>query len=250
MGMPTRVNTDRRYGTNRNNVATLNNSKSDDRIDSIIGEQPVPENLVKSKQRVADHGEVFTPSWMVENMLDLVKDETERIDSRFLEPACGSGNFLIPVLLRKLATVRAKYGKSEFENTQHALLALMCIYGIELLEDNVLECRENLLHVIRSYLGVTHEDDAAIVARRVVEDNVVHGDALTMLTQAQKVIVFPEWSYIGKGKFKRRDFRFDTLTQMSSFDSDTLFGDIAKHDIFVPVKDYPPKTVKDMANDE
>src|ERR1700693_721262 len=99
--------------------------------------------LAKSKQRVADHGEVFTPGSMVEAMLDLVKDESERIDSRFLEPACGSGNFLVPVLKRKLATVQARYGKNDFEKRHHALLALMSIYGVELLEDNVAQCREN-----------------------------------------------------------------------------------------------------------
>src|SRR6185312_6851418 len=71
--------------------------------------------LFKSKQRVADHGEVFTPAWMVEAMLNLVRDETERIDSRFLEPACGSGNFLVQVLRRKLVAVEVKYGKSDFE---------------------------------------------------------------------------------------------------------------------------------------
>ena len=92
------------------------------------------QRLVKSKQRVADHGEVFTPAWMVEDMLDLVKHESERIDSRVLEPACGSGNFLIPVLARKLATVELRHGKSEFEKRHYALLALMCVYGIELLE--------------------------------------------------------------------------------------------------------------------
>src|SRR5690348_14335304 len=97
--------------------------------------------LIESKQRVADHGEVFTPAWMVEAMLDLVKDETERIDSRFLEPACGSGNFLVQVLVRKLLAVQLKYGESEFERRHYALLALMCIYGIELLEDNIAECR-------------------------------------------------------------------------------------------------------------
>src|SRR3954463_10825440 len=100
-----------------------------------------PMNYVKSKQRVADHGEVFTPAWMVEAMLDLVKDESERIDARFLEPACGSGNFLVSILKRKLATVQARYGRSLFENRHHALLALMSTYGIELLEDNVAECR-------------------------------------------------------------------------------------------------------------
>ena len=101
-------------------------------------------DLVKSKQRVADHGEVFTPSWIVDEMLNLVKNESERIDSRFLESACGAGNFLKTVLLRKLQTVSTRYGKSEFETRHYAILALMSIYGIELLEDNVEECRKVL----------------------------------------------------------------------------------------------------------
>src|SRR5438046_8337720 len=98
-------------------------------------------NYVKSKQRVADHGEVFTPSWLVEAMLDLVKDETERIDSRFLEPACGSGNFLVRILQRKLVAVEFKFRKSDFERQHFALLALMCTYGIELLADNLAQFR-------------------------------------------------------------------------------------------------------------
>ena len=110
-------------------------------------------SLVKSRQRVADHGEVFTPDWMVEDMLDLVKSESERIDSRFLEPACGSGNFLVAVLRRKLASVQARYGKSDFEKRHYALLALMSIYGIELLADNVTECRDNLLAAFTDYLS-------------------------------------------------------------------------------------------------
>jgi len=116
-------------------------------------------NLIKSKKRVADHGEVFTPQWMVENMLDLVKGETERIDSRFLEPACGSGNFLVPVLQRKLAAVEAKFGKSDFERRHYALLAVMCSYGIEILEDNIAECRANMLDVFSEYLNLDETDD-------------------------------------------------------------------------------------------
>src|SRR5471032_1708898 len=106
---------------------------------------------VKSKQRVADHGEVFTPASMVEAMLDLVKDETERLDSRFLEPACGSGNFLVQILQRKLSAVELKFGKSDFEKRHYALLALMCMYGIELLEDNIAECRTNMLEILAGY---------------------------------------------------------------------------------------------------
>src|SRR5436305_23757 len=108
--------------------------------------------LVRSRQRVADHGEVFTPQWMVDAMLDLVKAESERIDSRFLEPACGSGNFLNQVLRRKLASVELKFGGSDFERRHYALLGLMCIYGVELLEDNIAECRESLLDTLSGYL--------------------------------------------------------------------------------------------------
>src|SRR3982750_4558837 len=139
-------------------------------------------NYVKAKQRVADHGEVFTPAWMVEAMLDLVKGETERIDSRFLEPACGSGNFLVRVLQRKLAAVELKFGKSEFERRHFALLALMCTYGIELLVDNIAECRANMLEIFADYLNIDESDDLYGAASYVLSQNLVHGDALTMRT--------------------------------------------------------------------
>lgn len=205
-----------------------------------------------SKQRVADHGEVFTPASMVAAMLDLVKDESERIDSRFLEPACGSGNFLVPVLKRKLATVHVHYGKNDFEKRHQALLALMSIYGIELLEDNVVQCRENLLEVFSRYLEVQSGDEWYAAAANVLAANIVHGDALTMTMQGvkQRPISFPDWSYLGKGTYRRRDFRFDTLTQMSSFgQEDTLFADLGKHEIFTPVKDFPPLSFRDIAGE-
>jgi len=137
-------------------------------------------SLIKSKQRVADHGEVFTPDWLVEKMLDLVKGETERIDARFLEPACGSGNFLVPILQRKLAAVELKFGKSEFEKRHYALLALMCAYGVELLEDNIAECRANMLEVFADYLSLDEADDLYRAASYVLAQNLVHGDAMTM----------------------------------------------------------------------
>jgi hypothetical protein len=202
---------------------------------------------VKSKQRVADHGEVFTPAWLVEAMLDLVKDESERIDSRFLEPACGSGNFLLPVLQRKLAAVELKFGKSEFEKRHYALFGLMCMYGIELLDDNVAECRANLLEILAAYLAVDETDDVYQAAARVLQNNIVHGDALAMTTSDGEPITFAEWGYLGKGKFQRRDFRYDTLVQMSSFGQDTLFADLGKHEIFTPVKSYQPLTISELA---
>lgn len=205
-------------------------------------------SLVKSKQRVADHGEVFTPDWLVEAMLDLVKGESERIDSRFLEPACGSGNFLVKVLARKLASVEAKYGKSEFEKRNFALLGLMCIYGMELLPDNIADCRQNMLEIFDQFLGLLPEDDLHLAAAYVLSQNVVHGDAMTMLTPDDRPITFPEWGYLGKGKFQRRDFRLDTLTQMSAFGvEDTLFADLGKHEVFTPTMSYPTMSVAELA---
>lgn len=205
-------------------------------------------SLVKSKQRVADHGEVFTPAWMVEAMLDLVKAETERIDARFLEPACGSGNFIVQILRRKLAAVEIKYGESDFERRNFALLGLMCIYGIELLEDNIAECRANVLEVFAEYLQLDESHDLYGVAAQVLVQNIIHGDALTMRTHTGQHITFPEWGYLGKGKFQRRDFRLDVLTGSSAFSAEgSLFAELSKHDIFTPIRTYPPMTVRELA---
>ena len=205
-------------------------------------------NLIKSKKRVADHGEVFTPQWLVENMLDLVKGESERIDSRFLEPACGSGNFLIPVLQRKLAAVEAKFGKSDFERRHYALLAVMCSYGIELLADNIAECRANMLEVLADYLNLSETDEVYLAAYYVLSQNIVNGYALTMRMHDGLPISFAEWGYLGKGKFQRRDFRLEVLTQMSSFSQEgSLFAHLGKHEIFTPLKAYPPMTARDLA---
>ena len=206
-------------------------------------------SLVKSKQRVADHGEVFTPAWMVEAMLDLVKGETERIDSRFLEPACGSGNFLVRILQRKLAAVELKFGKSDFEKRHYALLALMCTYGIELLADNIAECRANMLEILADYLSLEEPEDLYRACYYVLSQNLVHGDALTMRASDNQPITFAEWGYLGKGKFQRRDFRLDILTQSSAFSEEgTLFAHLGKHEIFTPDKTYPPMTVSELAS--
>ncbi len=205
--------------------------------------------LIKSKQRVADHGEVFTPAWMVEAMLDLVKGETERIDSRFLEPACGSGNFLVKILQRKLAAVEFKYGKSDFEKQYFALLALMCCYGVELLADNIIECRANMLDIIADYLNIDESDDLYQAAYYVLSQNLIHGDALTMRTTDDQPITFAEWGPLGKGKYQRRDFRLDTLSQMSALSEEgSLFAHLGKHEIFKPTKTYPPMSVSELAD--
>lgn len=205
-------------------------------------------NLIKSKKRVADHGEVFTPPWLVEKMLDLVKGETERIDARFMEPACGSGNFLVPVLQRKLAAVEMKFGKSDFEKRHYTLLALMCCYGIELLPDNIAECRANMLEVFADYLRLEPGDEFYRAGSHVLSVNLIHGDAMTMREDGGAPITVVEWGYRGKGLFQRRDFRLDVLVGMSGFaEEGSLFSHLGKHEIFTPTRDYPPARVSDLA---
>ena len=206
-------------------------------------------SLIKSKERIADHGEVFTPEWMVKAMLDFVKDESDRIDSRFLETACGSGNFLVQVLRRKLAAVEFKFGKSDFEKQHYALLALMCIYGIELLTDNIAECREYMLEILAKYLNLKKSDELYRAAYYVLLQNLVHGNALTMRTHDDQPIIFAEWGYLGKGKFQRRDFRFEALTLSSTFCAkDSLFANLGRHEIFRPMKIYPPMMMGELAS--
>lgn len=204
--------------------------------------------LVKSRQRVQDHAEVLTPAWLIDEMLDLVKDQSERIDARFLEPACGDGGFLVRVLARKLATVKSRYRKSDFDMRHQALLALMSIYGIEIQEDNAAECRRNLLAVFSASLGLRAGDNLLRAAQSVLEANIVHGDALAMRCINQETrslgppIVFPEWGYLGRGRYQRRDFRFDVLASRSTMQT----GD-HDHEVFKPVKSYPQMTVRELA---
>lgn len=205
-------------------------------------------NLIKSKKRVADHGEVFTPPWLVERMLDLVKGESERIDSRFLEPACGSGNFLVRILQRKLDTVELKYGRSRFDKHIYGLVALASCYGIELLADNIAECRANMLALFSGYMSVTPDDDAWHAGSHVLSLNLIHGDALSMLAADGGPITFVEWGYIGNGKFQRRDFRLDRLTQAAGLrEEGMLFQHLGKHEVFQPVRSWPPMTVRELA---
>jgi len=203
---------------------------------------------VKSRQRVSDHGEVFTPAWMVEAMLDLVKGETERIASRFLEPACGSGNFLVQIMRRKLGAVDLNYRNSPFKRRHYALLGLMCIYGIELLPDNITECRTNVVKVLTEYLNLDDSDELYHAALYVVSQNLVHGNARKMLTHDGQPIIFAEWEDIGNGKFQRRDFYFGALTKSASFSSQgTLFDSLGKHADPIPLARYDPVTMSDLA---
>jgi SAM-dependent methyltransferase len=204
------------------------------------------EKQVVSKRRVADHGEVYTGKREVNAMLDLVKSETERIDSRFLEPACGTGNFLTEILERKLRVVEARYGKSQLDYERYAILAVSSIYGIDILEDNVQQCRQRLfgifdLYYLRLFKNKTN-DDCRESVRYILERNIIHGDALSLKTVGDnpKPIVFSEWSPVNGSMLKRRDFTFHGLLEHASMKELPLFSDLGE-DVFIPTpeKEYP-----------
>lgn len=169
----------------------------------------------KSKQRVADHGEVFTADREVKAMCDLVKQETERIESRFLEPACGNGNFLAEVLSRKLAVVKSRYGKSPADYEKYSVLAITSIYGVELLQDNAAECRERLFALWDEAYTANNrqaaDEQCREAVRFILEKNILCGDALTLRQADGSPIIFAEWSLVTGNQIKRRDFALDEL---------------------------------------
>lgn len=203
---------------------------------------PGMDRHVVSKQRVADHGEVYTQPREVNAMLDLVRSETERIDSRFLEPACGHGNFLAEILGRKLRVVESRYGRSQLEYERYTLLAVSSVYGIDILEDNVAQCRDRLFAIVAGHFARLFRDEFLRAVRHVLERNIVHGDALSLQTVGQnpKPIVFSEWSLVNGSMVKRRDFAFHELLSYAGTRETPLFSDLGDEVFFPePVKDYP-----------
>ena len=177
----------------------------------------------KSKERVREHGEVFTAEREVKAMCDLVKDETERIDSRFLEPACGDGNFLAEILTRKLAVVRKKYGKSPLDYEKNAVLAASSIYGVDILQDNVIACRARMFDIWnREYTAVCKkecDDQTREAVRFILSRNIVCGNALTLKcvdgngNDTNEPIIFSEWAFITGSMLQRSDYTFAELLE-------------------------------------
>jgi hypothetical protein len=198
---------------------------------------------VRSKKRVTEHGEVFTNKREVNAMLDLVMQETERIDSKFLEPACGNGNFLAEVLRRKLSIVDGKYGKIQIEWERYSVIAVSNIYGVDILEDNAQECRERLYNIFNERYINLFDKNCKDECRRsiyyLLKRNILWGDALDFTNPETKApIVFSEWSAATGTMLKRRDYVFKFLVekthQFSLFNDQ---GDAAAID--EPVKDFP-----------
>lgn len=213
------------------------------------------EKQVVSKQRVSDHGEVLTRKREVKAMLDLVKQETERIDSRFLEPACGTGNFLKEVLSRKLHIVEKCYKKNQLGYERNSVLSVSSLYGIDILEDNVQKCRTRLFNIFNEKYTILFndkaQDECRDAVRYILKRNIILGDALTLKTVGDnpEPIVFSEWSLVNGSMFKRRDFTFHGLLEHEYVSSLPLFSDLGE-DVFIPepIKEYPLVHFLELAN--
>ena len=204
--------------------------------------------LTKSKQRVRDHGEVFTPDFIVDDMLNLVYNETQRIESRFLEPACGDGNFLIKILERKLDVVEKNYKVNQFDYEKYSLVAVSSLYGVELLADNTIKARERLYeYFVLRYKKVFKKKISEEFLKNIqflFAKNIIQGNALTLKDTNDNPIVFSEWSLANGKKVKRRDFQYSDLASMDQI-IPTLFSVQEVSDtgevVFspLPVKEYP-----------
>ncbi len=180
----------------------------------------------KSKERVRERGEVFTAEREVKAMCDLVKNETERIDSRFLEPACGDGNFLAEILTRKLEVVKRKYKKSTLDYEKNGVLAISSVYGVDIMQDNVLACRDRLFKLWdKEYKAVCKKDcndQTREAVKFILTKNIVCGNALTLKcvdengNETDEPIVFSEWAFITGFQMQRQDYTFAHLLEMNN----------------------------------
>ena len=203
---------------------------------------------VKSRQRIIDYGEVFTPPRLVNDMLDLVAHECERIESRFLEPACGNGNFLAEVLRRKLLTVDKRNARNRDKWERDAILSVCSLYGIDLLADNVEVCRDRLLSVLcaayEARFKVALPEKAVRAATYILSRNILQGDAISLLMENGRPIVFSEWTPINGQLLKRKTFVYQHLlghADNSSAATAPLFSELGE-DVYYskPIRDYPP----------
>lgn len=203
----------------------------------------------KSKQRITDHGEVFTAEREVNAMLDLVKQETERIESRFLEPACGDGNFLAEILRRKLTVVKSRYGKHAADYERYSVIAITSIYGVDILQDNVEDCRKRLFEIWdKDYTAICKKevnDDCRDAVRYILRHNILCGDALTLKQADDSPIIFAEWSAVNGCMMKRRDFRLDQMLeghqeQITLFMTGWEYDEEIQAFIPLPIREFPP----------
>lgn len=187
---------------------------------------------IKSRERVANHGEVFTAEREVNAMLDLVKSETERIDATFLEPACGTGNFLIEIQRRKLRVVAQRYRRNQYEYDHRSALAVSAMYGVELMPDNVAECRQRLWDdyaaTYRALFPAGPSPELERCIRYLYQKNIMQGDALSMRDASDEMLTFCEWAFVDEDHVKRADYKLSTLLSVSSDQGDIFFSDLGQ----------------------
>ena len=209
------------------------------------------EKQIKDKSRVSNFGEVLTSKREVLDMLNLVNTETSRLDSRFLEPACGDGNFLTEVLNFKLDILEKNYSKNQYEFEKFSIQIFTSIYGIDILEDNIISARERLFNQYFDLYSKKFKSDInqklLNCIKYILEVNLVHADALTLkTTKNDKFIIFSEWSLVND-KIKRRDFEYKNLIDYAPFEKGTLFSDLGDEVIIpTPIKEYPLKHFLDI----
>ena len=189
---------------------------------------------IKSKERVAERGEVFTAEREVNAMCDLVANECLRPDSRFLEPACGDGNFLAVILKRKLAELRRKYKKSPRDYEKQAIVAIGSLYGVDIMNDNVMACRERLYKIwneeYTDHCKNEASDETREAAKFIISRNIINGNALTLMCvdaegkDTSAPIVFSEWTLIGGTQMQRSDYTMSDLLLYNDNSEGNLFA--------------------------
>lgn len=131
---------------------------------------------IKSKKRVKDFAEVFTAEREVKAMCDLIPESEWTIESKFLEPSCGNGNFLVEIYGRKLKLCK---------NEKDGLKALASIVGIDILADNVEESRKRLFDMFCENFSTANEF-CKTMAKLILKNNIVCGDSLKIMEEWEK----------------------------------------------------------------
>ena len=231
----------------------LNTGLGRNQINRIVKDQ------IKSKERVRDQGEVFTNEREVKAMCDLVAQECDRLDSRFLEPACGDGNFLAEVLTRKLNRCKQLYKRNPYDYERYSVLAVSSIYGVDIMQDNAQECRQRLYELWnKEYEAVCKKNsnnEARECVKYILKQNILCGNALTLMQVDEKQqdtdlpIIFPEWSLLLGTKLKRRDFRLDVLLKANDKPENQrslLDDELSKYLSINPVTgEYMPEPIRE-----
>lgn len=183
---------------------------------------------IKSKSRVREHGEVFTNEREVNNILALTQATSNRY-WRFLEPACGNGNFLEAILRQRLEHLKQDRIEWHAKNREFSVLkVLSTIYGVDIAEDNIAECKKRMRSVVFDYLPKKSSKEFLLAMEEILDTNLIVGDMLN----GKEKIYFVEYSTPSKGLFKRRIY---ALTDME-------LG------IEKIIKEYPAVSYKEMTH--